>query len=479
MTASLSRRVLHAGLWSGIGFVVARLLGLARLAILARLIAPDDFGLFALAMLLLGGVAIFSDFGFAAAIVQKKILDDSYLSTAWHLLWVRGALLAGLVWLSAPWVAAFFSRPDLIGILHLAVFVPLLQGFESLSIPLLKRELLFRRVLVIDIGRELAQTVAAVSLAWWFGWEAMALVAGLIAAHIMGIGLSFAVHAFRPKLQFSMGAARELWGFGGHLLGAGVLIFAMTNLDNLAIGRMLGAEMLGYYTIAFTLAGYLTNQLSQLANQVMFPAYSGIQEETERMFRIMHQHAHLTVAVLTPVVLGAGLLPEAVVQLAVGVQWLPAIPAFAVLLLMGWLRGVASVFGPVLLARGRTRALHKMKWVEFAVFAVMLYPAIKVWGIVGAAWVLVVIYGISLVLHLWLVRSELGQTLMPVFVETGVALLPGIVAGLSAYLFMLATKQSLEHWAWAAGGLFVVAWLAMVAIFERALLRNLWARITL
>ncbi|WP_287963034.1 lipopolysaccharide biosynthesis protein [Alcanivorax sp.] len=473
----LAKRVFRAGLWTATGFLFARIIGVVRLAILARLLFPDDFGLFALVTVFIGGIVALSDAGIASAVIQKREPDAIYLSTAWLLECFRGVLLAAICWITAPWVADFFARPELTGLLHIAAFVPMIQGMTSLGVPLLNRDIAFGRILIMTLAHEVFQTLVAIGLAWWLDWKATALVFGLLAGHLAAVAASYWIHSYRPQLSFSLDAARELWAYGGHLLGAGILIYAMTNLDDAVIGRILGTEALGHYTVAFALAGYLTSRIVSLSNKVMFPAYAGIQTDVDRMLSVIQLHARLTTIILTPLVAGAALLPEAVIQLAVGSQWLSIAPVFVVLLAMGWVRGCATVFGPVLLARGRTRAVHKMKWIEFIVFVTTIVPAVHVLGILGAAWVLVMVYVVSLVLHLWLVRKELEASFPALVSGLFAGALPGLLAGFVAYGFVLTFGGNMAHGGWMIGVVFVVAWGGLMWIREREFITDLWARV--
>jgi len=473
----LAKRVFRAGSWSITGFLFARIIGFVRLTVLARLMFPDDFGLFALVALFIGGIVALSDIGIASAIIQKKDVDQVFLSTAWHLGWMRGVLLSIICWMAAPWLADFFSHPELRGLLHVAAFIPLIQGLTSMGVPLLKRSLSFDQLLIMTLVHEGGQTIAAIALALWLGWGASALVYGLLVGHVLAVIASYMIHDFRPQLSFSWGAARAIWAYGGHLLGAGILIYAMTNMDDAVIGRLLGTEALGYYAVAFTLAGYLTSRIVSLSNQVMFPAYAGIQSDVLRLVRVMGQHARLTAAVLTPLVAGAALLPDAVMQLAVGKQWLHAMSVFVVLLLMGWIRGCATVFGPVLLARGRTRAMHKMKWVEFIVFAISIIPAVYFFGVMGAAWTLMVVYLISLMLHLWLVTDDLQIRLHQVVSKLFAGAIPGLAAGFVTYVLIGIFSTYIAHWGWAAALLFVTIWGSAIWVRDREFLGDIWLRV--
>jgi len=263
---TLAKSVFRAGSWSIVGFICVRIIGFVRLTILARLLIPEDFGLFALVTVFIGGIVALSDVGIATAVIQKRDLDDDFLDTAWHLGWMRGLVLAAICWLAAPWLAGFYGHPELSDLLYIAAFIPLIQGLTSMGGPLLQRGLAFDRLLIMTVAHEVIQLLVTIGLAWWLGWGASALVYGLLAGHAVAVVASYIIHDYRPHLRFSIDAVRALWAYGGYLLGAGILIYAMTNLDDAVIGRLLGVNALGYYSVAFMLVGYLTSRIASIFN---------------------------------------------------------------------------------------------------------------------------------------------------------------------------------------------------------------------
>jgi len=473
---SLTRRVTQAGFWVVAAFIMARLASLLRLGVLAHLLVPDDFGLMALIVLVVGSLWALSDVGIGAAIIQRRDPDAAFLHTAWHLNWMRGVLLAAGCWLLAPVVAQFFSRPELASWLHWASLIPLIRGVESLGGVLLQRDLDFRRRTWLDLSRESVSTLTSISLAVYWHADVLALFGGLLAGALASVVVSYLVHDYRPRLIFSRAAVREIWQFGGHLLGAGILIFAMTNMDDLVIGRMLGTEQLGYYGVAFTLATILTSQLVQLFNTVILPALAEIQTDTERMKRALGISTRLMAGLLTPVVCGVCLVPAQVIELGFGEHWLPAVPVLLVLLVMGWVRGMASVFGPVLVARGLTAAVHRMKWFEFMVFVSAIVPAVHLFGILGAAWVLLVVYILSLLLHIRAVDRDSPGVVGHALTQMGQGLLPGGIA-FAIVSIVLPLLSGIENGHSLALFAFGVFWLGMVWLKERNFLQEMLARV--
>lgn len=448
---------MHAGFWVVAAFVLARLAGLLRLSVLAHLLVPEDFGLMALIVLVVGSLWALSDVGITSAVIQRARLDAAFLHTAWHLNWMRGALLALCCWLLAPVAAIFFARPELEMWVRWAALIPLIRGLESLGGALLQRDLDFRRRSFVDFSGEAVTTVMAIGLALFWQAGVGALFGGLVAGSLASLLASYLVHDYRPKPVFSREAMNEIWRFGGHLLGAGILIFAMTNLDDLVIGKILGTEQLGYYAVAFSLAGILTSRLVQLLGTVMFPALSEIREDVDRTMRAVGLSGRFVAGILSPIVCAVWLMPAVLVELGFGEHWLPAVSSLMILAGMGWVRGVASIFGPVLVARGRTAILHRMKWIEFAVFAVSIVPAVHMSGITGAAWVLFVVYSVSLYLHLRAVNMEIPGLVRHALTQIGKGVLPAVVVFVPVWI-SLQGLSDVENIHRMAALVFVAGW---------------------
>lgn len=472
---SLSRRVTRAGFWVVTALVLTRVISLLRLSVLAHLLVPDDFGLMALITLVVSSLWALSDVGIAAAIIQRINLEAVFLHTAWHLNWMRGLILATGCWLLAPVAAQFFSRPELELWLHWAALIPLIRGFESLGGVLMQRELDFKRRTWLDLSREVASTLTAIGLAVYWHAGVQALFGGLLAGALVSVAVSYLVHNYRPSLVFKLEAVRDIWKFGGHLMVAGVLLFAMTNGDDVVIGKLLGTEQLGYYGVAFSLAGILTNQMVKIFNSVIFPAFSEIQVDIERMRVALGISAHLMAGLLTPVVCGVWLVPAQVIELGFGNRWLPAVPVLMVLMAMGWVRGMATVFGPVLMAKGLTAVVHRMKWIEFIVFAISIVPAVHLWGILGAAWVLLMVYLLSLLLHIRAVDRNVPGLVHYALQQMWKGFLPGSVT----FALVWATLQGvsgIKHSHLLALLVYGVLWAGIVWIRDRDFLLEMRAR---
>jgi len=462
----LFRKTAHATAWSSASFLVVRAVSMLRTMLLARLLAPEYFGQLSIALIVIESLWAFSHLGFQAAVVQRRELSGSILATAWSLLALRGLLLALICFISAPYVAAFFAVPEMVTLLHWAALVPAIQGFESMALALWQRELAFNKRAMMEAGREITVTSVSVLLAFSLLPDARAMVAGLIAGAALYAFVPYLMHPFRPKLQIDTEALKELWHFGSHLLMNGLLVFAIASLDNVIIGRLLGMEQLGFYSVAYTLAMLLTFQLVQLAQRVLFPAFSTIQDDTEKLHQSMLLALKVAVLLLSFIVLGGASFPDGIIRIIYGEGWEAAASVLATLLVAGWFRGAAQLFGAVLLARGRTAYLHRIRWLEFLLFILPIVPLVREFGIVGAAISLLLAYSISFLVMASVTARELGIHVSEYLSALAAAVAPALAAFVAVMVLDLAIvgqwDASVAKW-----GLLMITYLLVFALWVR------------
>ena len=165
-TESLSKRVVRGGMWVFALRIIGRSLGFIRTIILARLLAPSDFGLLGIAMLAILTLETFSQTGFQVALVQKKENVESYLDTAWTVSAIRGTLLFLILFFSAPMAAAFFNLPQATLVIKILAVSSLLSGTKNIGIIFFQKELKFKKQFVYDFSAILADLAVSISLAF-------------------------------------------------------------------------------------------------------------------------------------------------------------------------------------------------------------------------------------------------------------------------------------------------------------------------
>ncbi|MDH7486516.1 MAG: MOP flippase family protein [Anaerolineae bacterium] len=383
--SSLARSTARGAIWTGIASLSTSLLRLAILAILARLLAPADFGLLTAATFFIDLSNIIHELGFSAAVIQKQATDDQLLSTAF---WSSLGMGVGL-WLvltaASPLVAWFYRNPTVQPVLMVLATTFVIMPLGLLQKVLLQKELDFRRLALAEVGAVLAMGALSIGLAWQ-GLGVWSLVWGSIAQRVAEVVLLWLLHPWRPSRAWSGAAFGELFGFGANVVGERIANYLNNNLDYLLVGRLLGEAALGYYSFAFQLVMLPLTRVSILISRVTFPAFSLVQDEEERL-----QRGYLTtvryIALLTfPLIVGLfWTAPELLRLIGGGPKWDPALLPLRIMCPAGMIKAVVSTVGSILKARGRPDIGFRWNAATLVVTAGALLIGAR-FGIVGVAW---------------------------------------------------------------------------------------------
>jgi O-antigen/teichoic acid export membrane protein len=279
---SLSQRAVRGGIWVFSLRIVQLLFNLGRLIILARILAPHDFGLMGIALLTMATLETFSQTGFQAALIQKKEDIRSHLDAAWTVLILRGFILFTILYLVAPYAAVFFNAPEAKPIIQVIAFSILLQAFTNIGVIYFQKELEFNKEFKYQFAGTLTDFIVAVSAVLILR-NVWALVFGLLAGNAARCFVSYLIHPYRPHLSFDLGKAKELFGFGKWILGSSILFFLIMQGDDIFVGKFLGATMLGFYQLAYRISNMPATEITHVISQVTFPAYSKLQDNIPKL----------------------------------------------------------------------------------------------------------------------------------------------------------------------------------------------------
>lgn len=409
---SVTRKTVAGGFWTISASLGYKVVGIIRTVVLARLLAPNDFGLFGIAMVVISGFNIFTETGANTMLIQKKDVDDRYWSTGWTIGIFRGCILFAALWLASGFIADFYNRPNIVTILRVLSFMFLLQGFSNIGLVNLQKTMRFKRKVAIDQISELLGNVTAIILGMIY-LNVWALVAGKIITSLCLFLCSYIFIETRPKFSFDPNIVREFLSFGQSVFAATILVYIITSFDDLIVGKVLGITTLGFYTMAYNIANLPTINISRTIAQVTLPAYSQIKEDLKRIERAFIRVYGYNLLACVPVSIGLLILAPEIVEVVLGEKWLPMLPAFRILCLLGLFRGTASIIGPLFMSMGRPDYLRNIKIWEFVVFAPLIYPSAIFGGIIGVSMLTTGIYLLSLIMHLHYAKKLLPEILQP------------------------------------------------------------------
>jgi PST family polysaccharide transporter len=399
---SIFPKVVSSALWVFSGNALNRTLGFIRTIILARLLSPSDFGLFGIAMLVLGALDRFTQTGIDEALIQKKRIGENYANVAWTINLVRSLVVFALLYFLAPYAAHFFRNEQADPIIKTISLVVILNGLSNIGMIYLQKDLSFKRLFIYKFSGNLADFVIAIPMALILR-NIWALLCGMLAGHFIRLVMSYWIHPHRPSLKFDYSTALEILKFGGWITGISIITFLINQSDDAFVARILGTASLGFYYLAFVISNLPAAEISLLVPRVTLPAYAKINEDLQRLRESYLRVLQMTVFFAVPCGLGLLLLAPEFTAIFLGTKWKPIILPLQILSLSGIITSLISTGSSLFYAFGQPRIEFQIQFIRLLVLAAMLYPLTNTWSIVGTS--LAVTLSSTAVMPLWLFRS--------------------------------------------------------------------------
>lgn len=442
-------------------------MAIATTAALARLVAPRDFGLFAMVGAVCGFVGLFAEMGLTAATVQRRVLTRAQSNALFWVNLALGLAASGMVAALAPLIARFYGHPELrsVAIWWGSGFALAGAGVQSRA--LLERRMRYRALLGLDVAALAIASTAAIGCAA-LGLGVWALVVQMLAMNACSTSGALLLAHWRPGRPRGAPGLRELVAVGANLLGWRALGYFTRNLDNLVIGRLMGAVPLGYYTRAYQLMLYPVGALTQPLRAVMLPALSRLQDDPERLAKAYVKSLRVVIAVCAPITLLTVTLADEVVLTVYGVQWRPAIHVLRILALAGLWEVVFNSIGWLFVVVGRTD--RQLRW--GLISAPLICAGFLIgarWGVAGVAWSYTVVLSALAYPYMRYAYGTAGVQLGHVATALGPVLLSAAGAGAATGLVReVLAGLGMAAWARLLSGLLVYA--VLYGAFVRVLL---------
>jgi O-antigen/teichoic acid export membrane protein len=424
--------------------------------VLGRLLGPLEFGLVGVGELSLHLLGVFTYLGIESAVIQRPHLEGRVLHTVWWANLGRAALIALALWLAAPAIAALVQAPQVTPVLRVMALISGLAGFTSLGVTLLRKELQFQKIfryealgLSLDLGLAIG-----VALIWPSVW---ALVAGSLAGTLCRLWVSYRIHPYRPGWVFDWQATRELVDFGKWLFLSAITFFVISKGTDLLSGLMFGAVALGLYQMASRFALLPSGHFGETILNVMFPAYSLIQEDQPRLAAAFLKVLQVTAFIVFPLAAFTGVAVAVVLPLLLGPKWQGVVTLVPWLALGGALQALLRTGSPLFLAKGRPDCQFAMDLAGTGGILLLIYPFSCLFGLEGLAGAYAL--GIGLGLPLW--WRFVQQQLKVMGPELLISLAPPVAGSLllAAIIFIPSKISRLTYTHWSD-----LVWLVLLSL---------------
>ena len=352
-TENLRRKALRGGAITMASTLLQRILGLVILAVLARLLSPQEYGLLGMVFVVTSFLAIFSDMGLSLATIQKADITRDQISNLFWINLLLGVLLGAFTALAAPGIAAFYGRPELVTIsLFCAINFPL-ASLGALQGALLQRRMAFGRMTLAEGAGLIAGGAAGILLAW-YGAGVYALVAQQLTKTLLTTLGRWVFTGWRPRLWTSRAGVGSMIRFGGFVTGYNVVNCFSRNFDKILLGRFCGAVLLGLYTRAYVLMTFPIQLISLPVSQVMIPTLSSLQNDLPRLRKTYLHSIRILAFISFPIMGYLILVGDEILVLLYGAKWHDAGSIFRILCIAGLWQGIYNSTGQLFIVSGRT-----------------------------------------------------------------------------------------------------------------------------
>jgi lipopolysaccharide exporter len=413
ITLPLGNRVRSAASWVAASMLLGQALALGRTVVTARLLMPDDFGLFSMAATVVVAVSSLTTIGLDQSIIAHGFDAEERLRTQLDATWTAELLRRLLVTLMLAAIvsasARFYRRADLVATLAIVGFTPLIQGLQNIGLVIPRKQVRFAILFWHELTASIATTLISIALALALR-NVWALVAGQLAGALSSTLLSYFFHPYRPRLTFDREVFRRTLRFSKYATIIGVTAYVTTMADNVLIGRLFGAGVLGAYAVAYNLASMPAGLIMGVMSRVTFPAYAELAAQgQERVGPAFNRSLAVGSALLTLTTVPLFLLAPEIVLVLYGEKWAAAGVALRILSLVGMTRGLVVIISGLHMGVNKPRQVALGKIFEAAVFLSLLYPLTSSYGVLGAAWAGVVTYLLALLNRLLSIRHLISR----------------------------------------------------------------------
>ncbi|HEY0593125.1 MAG TPA: lipopolysaccharide biosynthesis protein, partial [Thermoanaerobaculia bacterium] len=423
--AELGRSTARAAGWALLATTGVRLVSLVSLAVLARLLAPRDFGLLGVALVYITYVETIADLGTGSALIwspskPREAADVTFLTSL-----ASGAFWFAATWLAAPFIAGFFSSPDGAPIIRALAFSFPIKYLGNAHDYLAQKELQFRKRMTAELA--MAVVKAGVSIGCAFaGMGAWSLVWGQLSGLAVWTALLWIVVPFRPSFRIDREVARPMFRFGRGMIAVNVVAAVVHHADAVVVGRYAGAAALGIYQVAYKVPEMSIAVLMWVVSKVAFPAFAKLHAAGGEMASAYRAAMRYVTALTIPVAAGLWLVAEPLVLALFGSRWIAAVPVVRIIALYMAIRSFGTAAGDVLKATGRSRVLALLGIARAAVLIPALIAASR-FGIVGVATALAAITALSTLAHMVVAGRMLHLGPLPIVAAIRSSLIAGAV----------------------------------------------------
>lgn len=425
-------------LWNGLDRVGVQLITFGTSVFMMRMLDVADYGLLAMIGFVIGMGSTLVDAGFGQSLIRMKAPSRSDFSTVF--LYNVGASIAlyGLIFFSAPLIAAFFSKPILVDITRIYALIILFSAFSVVPVAKYTQELNFSFQTKVSVTSIVLSSALGIALAF-YGYGVWSLVYMGVAAAFIKSFLYYVFGTFRPAIHFSREAFKHHFSYGGYLTLSSLLGALSNNLYSIVIGKMYTPKDLGLFDKSFALQTIPTIMVSNVVNTVSFPLLAKYRDDKTSLKQVFRKIMRMVNMLIHPLLIALLVFAQPILVLLYTVKWVDAVPYFQILCLYGiWVP--ASFYSTnIFKVLGKTKELLKLELLKRSIQLVMLV-LVAPFGVIYIAVGVSLFSFISFMINLRFCSKYIAYTFTEQLTDTLPSLLISVMAAAVAYGLYIALE---------------------------------------
>ncbi len=434
MGQSLASKAISGIKWNTISTILNAIMQIGYTSIMARLLAPEAFGLVAISIIILQFGGYFAQMGFNKAIIQIKDLTDDHIRATFTSSLLLGILFTVLIWVTAPLTAQLFKNPDVIPVVRAMALIFVINGAAATSISLLERNMRFKAVSILETSSFVIGYLGVGILLAYLDFGVYSLIfAQLAQATVVAIG-SYAVVRHNVIFHFGWDVWKPLFNYGSKMSFISLLEWLTSTLPAILIGRLLGDYKLGIYDRAHKLVSLPMYMLTRTFSKVIFPSFSKLQSETVKLGKVYLSSITLVIALVIPICAGIFAAAPEIVYVLLGDQWTESVPILQILSFAVALNLITMFAGIICDAKAKLNFKIVLNLVLVGVLVVFIL-LLRGFGLPGFAVAFLMAEAVRMMLYQYTIKQVLElpyKQQLSVYVP---GIINGAIIGVILYLF--------------------------------------------
>ena len=368
-----------------VGTGIERILRLVRTMILTRILAPEQFGLMAIVLVLVNVFEQLSEVGIKLSVIQnKRGSDPEYLNATWWFQAMRGLGLFTIAILIAPWISSFFDKPHILKLLQISLLAIVFRGFISPRAYVLQREYKFGRMALLIQGSALFGTIVTVGYAL-VAKNIWALVIGYVAENCALCFLSYILAPFTPRFDIDRKCLKELTSFARRIFGLPILSLIGYVTPTFVLGKIVTEEKLGLYALAGQLASIPIILFTKIVSPVILPGFARKQDNKVSLCKAVLQISKIIATFTLPLVVYLAGCASGLLCILWGPRYVDATIPCVLLSMLVIVKSQGIILSSTYVAVGQPHLQRRFVILMTLIIVLFIYPAVVHWGLIGAA----------------------------------------------------------------------------------------------